>query len=717
MKKATILALAFLGLIGSKNAVAQDTVSVTFTVNFSTYSDTLLGNNVNVYVNGNIKGKGASASPAFASGETLGWDSKATAILTHVGGDNYRGTFKVVKGDTVLYKFRFKYKGADGEGLDESGFATSQNPAGWDTRGIIASDNMVLPVAYFNRKSGNPTLEQTSPFNAANNHADSVGVLFRVEVGGSIQLGTFDTTKAIQVRGNLAPLTWGDNSVNMTYAGKTGANRFYQAVVYFKKADLLTSNVEGSVQPNKIRYEYFHEGHWDGAVNVTLPTTKDTTLAFKFYRGNRVSSTPILQASVRFEAEMSLLQNLIYTNPKVASRKTSYFDPAIDKVYVRGDFSEGGWGSSAGVNDLLYSSETFAFGRSFLLSRRAGDQLKHKYFIEYGAARRDTTSQHYIAAIAANNDFGYEEPATTGGGDRFYAFTAEETQLVRHAFNDIPRMGTIEADDIAGGSLAVTFRIDMRPATVVEGVPFNPATDSAYIQLESKYTALTQGIVSGGGFFTNRANQPLWEAWRLKPTTTEGIYEATVILKTPTLNDFGYVVTYGKPMSGPMTANGRGFAAGRRYYRFITPTSVKFIEKDPFEGDIYESKWPATALFEEIWAEENLPYSVQPDYIKIASSNEGKGSGRVNGFELMANYPNPFNPSTTINFRTPAAGRVSLEVFNVLGQKVATLMNNEFVAAGSHARTFDAKNLASGMYIYRMTANGFVSQRKMMLVK
>jgi len=85
-------------------------------------------------------------------------------------------------------------------------------------------------------------------------------------------------------------------------------------------------------------------------------------------------------------------------------------------------------------------------------------------------------------------------------------------------------------------------------------------------------------------------------------------------------------------------------------------------------------------------------------------------------FKLSQNYPNPFNPSTTINFTIPSATEVELTVYNVLGEEVATLVNQR-MSAGSHSVNFDASRLSSGMYIYRIEANDFVSNKKMILVK
>jgi hypothetical protein len=85
-------------------------------------------------------------------------------------------------------------------------------------------------------------------------------------------------------------------------------------------------------------------------------------------------------------------------------------------------------------------------------------------------------------------------------------------------------------------------------------------------------------------------------------------------------------------------------------------------------------------------------------------------------FELMEAYPNPFNPSTNIQFALPAAANVSLKVYNLLGQEIATLASG-MMSAGTHTVTFDAKSLSSGVYFYTLNAGNFVGTHKMMLMK
>ncbi|HKI44562.1 MAG TPA: T9SS type A sorting domain-containing protein [Balneolales bacterium] len=107
------------------------------------------------------------------------------------------------------------------------------------------------------------------------------------------------------------------------------------------------------------------------------------------------------------------------------------------------------------------------------------------------------------------------------------------------------------------------------------------------------------------------------------------------------------------------------------------------------------------------------------DYLQLAQQVTSIESGRgqlPTGFSLEQNYPNPFNPTTTIRFKLPQASNVQLTVYNVLGQKVAVLVNNH-LSAGTHLVQFNAKALASGLYFYQLKAGNFVMNKKMMLIK
>jgi hypothetical protein len=85
-------------------------------------------------------------------------------------------------------------------------------------------------------------------------------------------------------------------------------------------------------------------------------------------------------------------------------------------------------------------------------------------------------------------------------------------------------------------------------------------------------------------------------------------------------------------------------------------------------------------------------------------------------FSLSQNYPNPFNPSTTIEFDLPKTSEVTLKIFNILGEEVATLVSDR-LSAGSYSYDWDANNLASGIYLYKLQTGDYVETRKMVLMR
>lgn len=85
-------------------------------------------------------------------------------------------------------------------------------------------------------------------------------------------------------------------------------------------------------------------------------------------------------------------------------------------------------------------------------------------------------------------------------------------------------------------------------------------------------------------------------------------------------------------------------------------------------------------------------------------------------FALGQNYPNPFNPATTISFALPSPARVKITVFDLLGAKVADLVDADY-EAGYHNIRFDAQKNASGIYFYQISAGRFTAVKKMMVLK
>jgi hypothetical protein len=102
---------------------------------------------------------------------------------------------------------------------------------------------------------------------------------------------------------------------------------------------------------------------------------------------------------------------------------------------------------------------------------------------------------------------------------------------------------------------------------------------------------------------------------------------------------------------------------------------------------------------------------LRPGLVDIQTQNEV-----MRTFELHQNYPNPFNPTTRIDFSIPRPSEVSLKIFNVVGEEVATLLS-AFLHSGSHSIEWNATGLPSGVYFYRLDVGDFSSTKKMILLQ
>ena len=100
----------------------------------------------------------------------------------------------------------------------------------------------------------------------------------------------------------------------------------------------------------------------------------------------------------------------------------------------------------------------------------------------------------------------------------------------------------------------------------------------------------------------------------------------------------------------------------------------------------------------------------------VTGINENELTGIPKIFNLKQNYPNPFNPTTTIEFSIPKTEYVTLKIYNLLGQEVSELVAKRLIP-GKYNYTWDASKLASGVYIYRITAGNFETSKKMLLMK
>ena len=170
------------------------------------------------------------------------------------------------------------------------------------------------------------------------------------------------------------------------------------------------------------------------------------------------------------------------------------------------------------------------------------------------------------------------------------------------------------------------------------------------------------------------------------------------------------LVTWAAPKKF-FTAPVREFTVGQQTDENVVLVTPGFREQTIGQaGYVLYSHTPAWHNTpDELWM---MPFA----FDRTATGIANPGPSLPHLFDLLQNYPNPFNPTTTIRYELPFASHVSLIVFDVLGRQVRTLVNT-FEQAGRHEATFNAQNVSSGTYFYRLEAGGAVETRKLTVVR
>ena len=172
----------------------------------------------------------------------------------------------------------------------------------------------------------------------------------------------------------------------------------------------------------------------------------------------------------------------------------------------------------------------------------------------------------------------------------------------------------------------------------------------------------------------------------------------------------------------------------KAYYSYAWPDAQPtMFMMDPADGDPYT---PTDAMFYDLKVTNTtlrtastsggvigdltweLPNGYNSTQGEIATAIGKKQTVQPGEFTLLQNYPNPFNPATTISFNLPVSDKVTLEVYNALGQKIATILNNKSLRSGMHVYTFNGSKISSGIYFYRINAGDqYSATKKMVLIK
>jgi len=295
-----------------------------------------------------------------------------------------------------------------------------------------------------------------------------------------------------------------------------------------------------------------------------------------------------------------------------------------------------------------------------------------------GTASTDSTSNTttgnvlpaYAATFALNNQTGSNIRDT---------HTGFEIRFKLSAFGPITAAGNVRLFAIIVGRNAPFFSNVLVPGTAGStNLGFNPNLASP----PAGYT---------GPFHTGPIALPVELTSFTAQTTSEGVRLSWTTASE--LNNSGFEVQRSTNQTNWATL---GFVRGAG--TTTEAQSYSFVDASASGRVFYRLK--------------QVDFDGQFEYSNIIEVN----AGVPKTFALEQNYPNPFNPSTAISYQLPVAGNVSLKVFDMLGKEVATLVNAR-QEAGAYTVNFNANNLSSGVYFYRLQAGNFVQTRKMMLVK
>ena len=341
--------------------------------------------------------------------------------------------------------------------------------------------------------------------------------------------------------------------------------------------------------------------------------------------------------------------------------------------------------------------EMFVVGKSssssiqFLVSGNATEQFE--YHLSGVGVR-------FIPITSAYLDLGSSGAFTDGNAHVFSARASSSGGAVRVDGTD---GGTSSANILSSnsGALQIGVRSDGTyyfNGDIAEVIFYNTNLSTSDRSTVEHYLANRYGITSSAlpveltSFTASAADGKVFLHWQ---TATE-------------VNNYGFAVERTSPSPSPYQGEGGEAGRGWETIGFVqghgnsnSPKSYTFEDANPFSGKVeYRLK--------QIDFDGKYEYS---DIVEVKLEAPKQ-------FKLAQNFPNPFNPETTIDYELPTSGHVTLKVYDVLGNEVATIVD-EYKQAGTYNSSFNTlhSSLASGVYLYQLKAGGFIETKKFILMK
>ncbi len=524
-----------------------------------------------------------------------------------------------------------------------------------------------------NRSSTIGTSDTTLPKVFFNNLDDSIKkVWFKVDMSLPLTQGKLTLTDTVAVTGDFTG--WGTSGTGMMMLTKGASDSVYSGL-----RDSLHSG-----QTVNFKFIYLHNGvNWEDGLTGTgivggnrtylVPANDSSTYSDYWDQTNPNVQTG--SGTVNFTIDMSVLNTI------------GLWDNTKDSVEIRGGFN--GWGDADPSNsrmaqDIVNPNQWFI---SINFTNEPFGNKPYKYY-----AWKIKPLSNPLDSIWIDP---YERPIYRGGDNRQLYFHGTDVDTSDY-YDGIKPDWVIPS----GSNLQVKFTVDMTSAMdpLKQAIPFDPTKDTLYYISEEPIWALAQG------WYKPTTN---YEKYLRLTNTTGNLYSGTYAMKDPSFNAFEYRYAWQKGSDGTWVFEPDGLGTLDTYrVRFIGQDVANHFPVNPWT--MPTDTWTNNAVKTDI---ESNPYQSYKDFTGLKSVNTKPIS-----YSLSQNYPNPFNPSTIIKFSIQNPGFVNLKIYNILGQEVATLVNEQ-LSTGSYSYTFDASRLSSGIYFYTIRAGNFVQSKKMILLK
>ncbi len=681
--------------VGVSNAVRftlKGASAVTFTVNSATVPDTLPVAGQTMQIRGGTGGTDDGISP-------ITWGNDLQNNMTRVGGDYWSKTLDVQVGDTLRYKYVVAYPTGTGweQGVDPEGHSDGPN----SNRFVVATEADTTVAVEFWNNGANDRAQFFRPWDPV---ADNfMNVYFRVSMSGPMSTGAHGfnpDVDGVGIRGGYTPTGW-DATYFLTRESPATNGDGYTIAANTFWSGRLALDKSTITEGQNIQYKFLIGDAWGrdetdlgGNRSFNVPAGfKDTTLAWVFFNNERPTGRANSDTMiVTFRANLA----------KAAS--SGGFTVGVDTLQV-----QTGWfgtstqvgraknmqqviGSIYQVTDTIVTSKGQLLDYQYYVYRNGQTVRESYYNYSWAGSIQSEAERRQTLVPATGTAFTVLDTATSVTQDRRQPQFANSRRLAQNVL--------------------VTWTVDLRPAIyqVLKGDTLND------IQGDFDITPADVNSLLGWGVWINGPATGGWTTWgsTLNTTDDKKMYDdgtngdlvagdsifTRQILASPDsvlIGDksvVGQTFKYG--IRGGDNEGGSG-GFGNNHTENIIDTAPTYTLETQF-GSI-------NPAFYDAW-----DYDTGTPITGVIDENQPLV------FSLAQNYPNPFNPSTRIEYSIPNQSKVVLKVYNLVGQEVATLVN-DVLPAGIHSVRFDANKLATGFYVYRLSAGDFTSVKKMLLLK